>query len=189
MYLFTHQGTLAFLCLWSSPIFYCVAYLFSVLMSFSYLFIKEISPLSGLWVADILPNLSFVFLICLLYFLLCATVFFCCWIYHFLCYSLIFWDNASKQFWVLYRKTFSHKALPQISSSITFHFLHLELCYCSVVKLCLTLWDPMDCSTPGFSVLCYLQQFAQTHVRWVRDAIQPTHPLSSPSLALNLSQH
>ena len=48
----------------------------------------------------------------------------------------------------------------------------------------------MDCSTPGFSVLHYLLEFAQTHVHWVDDAIQPSHPLSSPSpLALNLSQH
>ena len=48
----------------------------------------------------------------------------------------------------------------------------------------------MDCSMPSFPVLYYLPQFAQTHVHWVSDAIQPSHPLSSPSpLALNLSQH
>ena len=47
----------------------------------------------------------------------------------------------------------------------------------------------MDCSTPGFPVLHYLLEFAQTHVHWV-DAIQSSHPLSPPSLpALNLSQH
>ena len=46
------------------------------------------------------------------------------------------------------------------------------------------------CSTPGFPVLHYLLEFAQTHVRWVDDAIQPSHPLSSPSLlSLSLSQH
>ena len=39
----------------------------------------------------------------------------------------------------------------------------------------------MDCSTPGFPVLHYLLEFAQTHVHWVSDAIQPSHPLSSPS--------
>ena len=44
----------------------------------------------------------------------------------------------------------------------------------------------MKCSTPGFSVLHYLLEFAQTHVHWVGDAIQPAHPLSPPSLALNL---
>ena len=49
---------------------------------------------------------------------------------------------------------------------------------------------PMDCSTPGFPVLHYLLEFAQTHVHGVNDAIQPSHPvlpLSPP--ALNLSQH
>ena len=57
------------------------------------------------------------------------------------------------------------------------------LCCCSVAKLCPTLCDPMDCSTPGFPVLHYLPEFAQTHMHWVSDAIQPSHPLllSSPS--------
>ena len=46
-----------------------------------------------------------------------------------------------------------------------------------------------DCSTPGFFVLHHLSEFAQTHVHWVDDAIQPSHPLSPPSFpALNLSQ-
>ena len=49
---------------------------------------------------------------------------------------------------------------------------------------------PHDCSTPGFPVLHHLLEFAQTHVCWVSDAIQPSHPLSSPSPpAFNLSQH
>ena len=61
---------------------------------------------------------------------------------------------------------------------------------CSVAKLCLTLCDPMDCSTPGFPVLHYTPELAQTRVHRVGDAIQPSHPLSSPSPpALNLSQH
>ena len=47
----------------------------------------------------------------------------------------------------------------------------------------------MDCSTPAFSVLHYLLEFAQTHVHWVGDAIQPSHPLSSPPPAFSLSQH
>ena len=61
---------------------------------------------------------------------------------------------------------------------------------CSVTKLCLTLCSPMGCSTPGFPVLHYLPEFAQTHDHWVSDAIQLSHllsPTSSP--ALNLSQH
>ena len=48
---------------------------------------------------------------------------------------------------------------------------------------------PPDCSTPGFPDLHYLLEFAQTHVHRVSDAIQPSHPLSLPSPALNLSQH
>ena len=59
----------------------------------------------------------------------------------------------------------------------------------SVAQSCLTLCDPLDCSTPGFPVYYQLLEFAQPHVDWVGDAIQLFHPLSSPSLALNLSQH
>ena len=62
--------------------------------------------------------------------------------------------------------------------------------FCSVTQSCLTLCDPMDHSTPGFPVLYYLQEPAQTHVCWVSDAMQPSHPPSSPSPpAFNLSQH
>ena len=63
-------------------------------------------------------------------------------------------------------------------------------CCFSVASSCLTLCDPMDCSTPGSSVIHYLWEFAHTHVHWVGDAIQPSHPLPPPSLsALNPSQH
>ena len=47
----------------------------------------------------------------------------------------------------------------------------------------------MACGMPGFPVLHYLPEFAQTHVHWVGDAIQPSHPLSSPSPAFSLSRH
>ena len=48
----------------------------------------------------------------------------------------------------------------------------------------------MDCNTPGLPVHHQLPEFTQTHVHWVNDAIQPSHPLSSPSsLAFNLSHH
>ena len=71
---------------------------------------------------------------------------------------------------------------------------------CSAPKLCPTLFHPMDCSVPGFPVfhhlpelvpvLHHLPEIAQTHVCWVGNAIQPSRPLSSPSLpAFNLSQH
>ena len=50
-------------------------------------------------------------------------------------------------------------------------------------------FDPMDCSTPGLPVQHQLPDFTQTHVHWVGDAIQLSHPLSSPSPAPNPSQH
>ena len=60
----------------------------------------------------------------------------------------------------------------------------------SVTQLCLTLCDLMDYSTPGLPVHHHLLEFAQTHVHRVSDAIQPCHPLLSPSPpAFNLSQH
>ena len=63
-------------------------------------------------------------------------------------------------------------------------------CCCSVAWSCPTLCDHVGCSMPGLPVLHYLLEFAQTHVHWVTDAIQPSHPLSSPSLpALHLFQH
>ena len=66
-------------------------------------------------------------------------------------------------------------------------------CCCSVAQLCLTLCDPMPgrvCSMPGFPVLHYFPEFAQTHVHWVDDSIQPSHPLLSLSPpAFNPSQH
>ena len=50
-------------------------------------------------------------------------------------------------------------------------------------KLCLTLCEPVDSSTPGFPVLHCLPEFAQIHVHWVDDAIQATHPLCPPTLS------
>ena len=59
-----------------------------------------------------------------------------------------------------------------------------------VAQSCPTVCDLMDCSTPGFSVHHQLPKLSQTHVHRVSDAIQPFHPLSSPSPpAFNLSQH
>ena len=69
------------------------------------------------------------------------------------------------------------------------HVIMEYYCCCSVALLCLTPCDPVDCSMPGFPVLHRLLELAQTHVHWLSDAIQPSRPLSSPSLALNLSQH
>ena len=96
--------------------------------------------------------------------------------------------------------------IPQVSSTnspedlLENIYLHLSqvpslsllryLQFSSVAQSCLTLCNPMDCSTPGFPVRYQLPELAQTHVHWVSDAIQPSHSLSSPSLpAFNLSQH
>ena len=60
----------------------------------------------------------------------------------------------------------------------------------SVAQSCPALCDPMDCSTPSFPVHHQLPELTQTHVHRVGDAIQPPHPLLSPSPpAFNLSQH
>ena len=71
-------------------------------------------------------------------------------------------------------------------------YSHIPRCnlaniYSSVAQLCLTPCNPMDCSTPGFPVHHQLPGPAQTHVHWVGDAIQPSHPLLSPSSAFTLS--
>ena len=62
--------------------------------------------------------------------------------------------------------------------------------FSSVTQSCLTLCDPMDCSTPGLPVQHQQLELTQTHVHWVGDAIQPPQPLPSPSPpTFNLSQH
>ena len=63
-------------------------------------------------------------------------------------------------------------------------------CCCSITQSCPTFCYPMDCTMPSFSVLHHLSEISQTHIHWERNAIQPPHPLSSPSLpALSLFQH
>ena len=68
---------------------------------------------------------------------------------------------------------------------------YLELlCCCSVAKSSLIPCDPMNCRTPGFPVIHYFSELAQTQIHWIDDAIQPSHPLSSPSPpTFSLSQH
>ena len=61
--------------------------------------------------------------------------------------------------------------------------------FSSVAQSYLTLCDPMDCNKPRFPVHHQLLELAQTHVHWVSDAIQPSHPLSFPSPTFSLSQH
>jgi len=73
---------------------------------------------------------------------------------------------------------------------VSFHSNPKEVQFSSVTQSCLTLCDPMNLSTPGLPVHHQLPEFTQTHIHRVSDAIQPSHPLSSPSLpAPNPSQH
>ena len=90
--------------------------------------------------------------------------------------------------WIL-----NHWATREVTTLKKKMFIILQLAInnnicCSVFKLGPTVCDPMDCSVPGFPVLHFLLEFAQTHVHWISDAIQPSHPLSS-SFVFNLSQH
>ena len=87
------------------------------------------------------------------------------------------WPQTIKQWW--------HEThiLPSELSKLTI------LQFSSVPQSCPTLCDPMDYSTPGLPVHHQLPEFTQTHVHWVSAAIQPSHPLSSPSPAFNLSQY
>ena len=79
---------------------------------------------------------------------------------------------------------------PQVQTSALQNCERRGICCCSVAQSCLTLCNPMDCSTPGFPVLHHLPELAHTHVHPVGDAIPPSHPLSSPSPpAFSLSQH
>ena len=61
--------------------------------------------------------------------------------------------------------------------------------FSSVIQACPTFCHPMDCSMTGLHVHHQLLKFTQSYVHWVGDATQTSHPLSSPSPALNLSQH
>ena len=61
--------------------------------------------------------------------------------------------------------------------------------FSSVAQPCLTLGNPMDCSTPGLPVHHQIPESTQIHVCWVGDAIQPSHLLLNPSPAFNLSEH
>ena len=94
-------------------------------------------------------------------------------------------DKDCKLLYMRYNFRTKHK------NSILMQFLQVLwlLFSCSVAQSCLTLRDPVDYSTPGFPVLHCFTKFAQTHVHWVAEAIQPSHPLLSPPPTFNLSQH
>ena len=82
------------------------------------------------------------------------------------------------------------KAFTNIKITTVFILITLIVQFSSVAQLCPTLCNPMNHSTPGLPVHHQLPEFTQTHVHRVSDAIQPSHPLSSPSPPVpNPSQH
>ena len=87
---------------------------------------------------------------------------------------------------------FWHRVPPKetLPGKVAFISNGYRIQFSSVTQSCLIFCDPMNCSMPGLTVHHQLPESTQTHVHWVGDAIQPSHPLSSPSPpALNLSQH
>ena len=94
-----------------------------------------------------------------------------------ICHEVTGPDAMILVFWMLsYKPTFSLSSFTFINS----------VQFSSVAQLCLTFCDPMNCSTPGLPVHHQLREFTQTNVHWVSDAIQPSHPLSSPSLPTSI---
>ena len=86
-------------------------------------------------------------------------------------------------------KLTQHLALGKEPRKVGMLIIGYYCCY-SVTQSCLTLYNPMDCSTSGLPGPHHLLEFAQVHVHCFGDTIQPSHPLSSPSpSAFNLSQH
>ena len=92
------------------------------------------------------------------------------------------WGHRVGQDWVTNTQSNKNNAVEPIVNKLWFIIV-------LVTQLCQTLCNPMNCSMPGFPVLHYLLEFAQTPVHWVGDAIQPSHPPLLPSPASNLSQH
>ena len=87
-------------------------------------------------------------------------------------------------------RTAAQEAAPQIALRDSSKEAVSSVQFSSVAQSCLILCGPVDCSMPGLPVHHQLLEFTQTHVHWVGDASQPSHPLSSPSPpTLNLSQH
>ena len=104
------------------------------------------------------------------------------------------WNSLGKNTGVGYHPLLQGIFLTQGSNLRLLHLLHcrwiLLVLFSSVAQSCPTLCDPMNHSTPGLPVHHQLPEFTQTHVHRVSDAMQPSHPLSSPSPpAFNISQH
>ena len=104
-----------------------------------------------------------------------------------------FFDDYPYSVWAYNQVGGYNSALTKILLSPLFILVNRFLSsvqFSSVTQSCPTLCDPMNRSTPGLPVHHHLPEFTQTHVHWVDDAIQPSHPLSSPfPPASNPPQH
>ena len=112
--------------------------------------------------------------------------------------SLVTWPWLSKEMKIAILRSWNEWKIRIYMNSLigfqdTFLFFrnwhYVCIQFSSVAQSCPTLCDPMNYSTPGLPVHHQLLEFTQTHVHWVGDAIQPSHPLSSPSPAPSTSQH
>ena len=96
----------------------------------------------------------------------------------------VYWANFNEQTQKIYDngENVSTKTFIAVLFMTRWHSIGRNLVVCCLVaKSCQTLYDLVDCSPPGLPVLHYLPKFAQTHIHWVGDAIQPSHPLLPPS--------
>ena len=103
--------------------------------------------------------------------------------------------KEKRQVWVNFEETCEGKYLqrlngyPYVSVLVECKVTGTSVQFSLVAQSWPTLCDPINCSMPGLPVHHQLPEFTQTHIHWVGDAIQPSHPLSSPSPAPNPSQH
>ena len=106
-------------------------------------------------------------------------------------YSEVKWEKVLTSTGLLEEKVFNNQEFMKMYSILIItRKMQIKILFLLLSQMCPSLFDSMDWSMPGFPVLHYLLEFAQTHVFSVDDAIQPSQPLS-PAYppALNLSQH
>ena len=118
----------------------------------------------------------------------CLNLFSCMWMSicsRIICWKESLWSNvlslllcqrSPDSMWIY----LCNLLFPRIYLFILLPILYHLYCCCSIFKSSPTLCNPMDFSTPGFPVLHYHPEFAWTHVHWIRDATQPSHPLTHP---------
>ena len=90
------------------------------------------------------------------------------------------WANSGRQWWTEKPGVLQFMGLQRVKQVLVTEWQLMNQVFTlllSVSKPCPTLCDPMDCSMPDFPVFHYIPEFAQTHVHWIDDAIQKSHPL------------